>query len=209
MGRNLVLNLMDHGRTVAVFNRTAQRTRSFAEGEANGRPLLAFYDLESFVASLERPRSILLMIKAGEPVDDQIAALVPLLDPGDVIIDGGNSHFPDTIRRCEYVESKGKLYIGTGVSGGEEGALIGPSIMPGGSAAAWQEVRPVFEAIAAKVDGGTPCCTWVGADGAGHFVKMVHNGIEYGDMQLICETYQVMKELRGMSAAEIDRKSGV
>jgi 6-phosphogluconate dehydrogenase len=159
--------------------------------------------LQELVASLERPRKIMMMVKAGKPVDDLIESLVPLLDQGDILIDGGNTHYPDTNRRTAYVESKGLLYIGTGVSGGEEGALLGPSIMPGGSQKAWPVVKPVFQSIAAKVEDGTPCCDWVGENGAGHFVKMVHNGIEYGDMQLINEAYHIMKDVLGMSADEM------
>jgi 6-phosphogluconate dehydrogenase len=166
---------------------------------AKGKPIAGFSTIEEFVRSLESPRKVMMMVKAGQPVDDLIEQLIPLLEPGDVIIDGGNSHYPDTNRRTEYVESKGLLFIGTGVSGGEEGALKGPSIMPGGSKAAWSLVKPIFQKIAAKVDGGVPCCEWVGENGAGHFVKMVHNGIEYGDMQLICEVYQIMKDLLGLS----------
>ncbi len=203
MGENLVLNMESKGFTVGVFNRTVEKVRKFVDGRGRGKNIVGASSIDELVQAVRRPRKIMLMVQAGAPVDAVIDQLLPLLDEGDILIDGGNSRYTDTIRRTEYVEQQGKLYIGTGVSGGEEGALIGPSIMPGGSAAAWPEVRPVFEAIAAKVDGGTPCCTWVGADGAGHFVKMVHNGIEYGDMQLICETYQVMKELLGMSAAEM------
>src|SRR5205814_231083 len=161
--------------------------------------IIATETLEELVAALERPRRVMIMVKAGKPVDDLIDQLVPLLEPGDIIIDGGNTHFPDSIRPTKDLEARGLLYVGTGVSG-EEGALKGPSIMPGGSAEAWPHVKPIFQAIAAKVEDGTPCCDWVGSDGAGHFVKMVHNGIEYGDMQLICESYQIMKELLGMSA---------
>lgn len=203
MGENLVMNMESHGFTVSVYNRTTEKVKSFIEGRAAGRNIVGAYSLEELVSQLQKPRKVMLMAKAGKPVDDFIELLIPLLEAGDIIIDGGNSHFPDTIRRTEYVESKGMLYIGTGVSGGEEGALKGPSIMPGGSPVAWPHVKPVFQTIAAKVEDGSPCCQWVGADGAGHFVKMVHNGIEYGDMQLICEAYQLMRDVLGMSADEM------
>jgi 6-phosphogluconate dehydrogenase len=188
---------------VAVFNRTLEKVDHFINGRGKGRKLVGTHSIEEFVGSLKSPRKVMLMVKAGKAVDDFIELLIPHLDKGDIIIDGGNSHFPDTIRRTKYLESKGLLFIGTGVSGGEEGALRGPSVMPGGSPAAWPHVKPIFQSIAAKVADGTPCCDWVGENGAGHFVKMVHNGIEYGDMQLICEAYQIMKELLGMSAAEM------
>ena len=203
MGENLVMNMESKGFTVAVFNRTTSKVTDFVEGRAKGLNIIGTYSLEELVDKLEKPRKIMLMVKAGQPVDDFIEKLLPLLDDGDVIIDGGNSHFPDTMRRTEYVESKGKLYIGTGVSGGEEGALKGPSMMPGGSPAAWPIVKPILQAICAKVEDGSPCCDWVGENGAGHFVKMVHNGIEYGDMQLICEAYQLMRDYLGMSADEM------
>jgi 6-phosphogluconate dehydrogenase len=203
MGENLVLNMESKGFSVSVFNRTVEKVDNFVNGRGKGKKIFGARDIEGLVASLKRPRKVMLMVKAGKAVDDFIELLLPHLEAGDIIIDGGNTHFPDTSRRTKYVESKGLLYIGTGVSGGEEGALRGPSIMPGGSPAAWDSVKPIFQAIAAKVDGGTPCCDWVGREGAGHFVKMVHNGIEYGDMQLICEAYQVMKDLLGMSAAEM------
>ncbi len=203
MGENLVLNMANHGFRVSVFNRTPERTDKFLAGGASGKPIVGFHSLDEFVDSLERPRKVMMMVKAGRPVDDLIEQLIPLLEPGDVIIDGGNSHYPDTNRRTAYIESKGILYIGTGVSGGEEGALKGPSIMPGGSKAAWPLVKPIFQTIAAQVEGGTPCCEWVGENGAGHFVKMVHNGIEYGDMQLICEVYQIMKDCFGLSPDEM------
>ena len=189
MGENLVMNMESKGFTVSVFNRTTQKVTNFINGRAKGKNIVGTYSLEELVASLEKPRKVMMMIKAGSAVDAMIDSLIPLLDEGDIIIDGGNSHFPDTARRTAYVESKGLLYIGTGVSGGEEGALKGPSMMPGGSPAAWPSVKPIFQAICAKVEDGTPCCDWVGENGAGHFVKMVHNGIEYGDMQLICEAY--------------------
>lgn len=203
MGENLVLNMESRGFTVAVFNRTVEKVTRFVEGRAKGKKIVGTRSIEELVASLKTPRKIMLMVKAGKPVDEFIELLIPHLEKGDIVIDGGNSHYPDTIRRTKYLESKGFQYIGTGVSGGEEGALRGPSIMPGGSPNAWPHVKPVFQSIAAKVEDGTPCCDWVGSDGAGHFVKMVHNGIEYGDMQLITEAYQIMKELLGMSAEEM------
>lgn len=202
MGENLVMNMENKGFTVAVYNRTVESVTSFVQGRAKGKKIIGTFSLKELVDSLKKPRKIMMMVKAGKPVDDLIEQLILFLEPGDIIIDGGNSNFPDTIRRTQYVESKGLLYIGTGVSGGEEGALKGPSIMPGGSTAAWLHVKPILQAIAAKVD-GNPCCDWVGEGGAGHFVKMVHNGIEYGDMQLICEAYQLMRDLLGMSADEI------
>lgn len=203
MGENLVLNMESKGFTVSVFNRTVSKVDNFLEGRGKGKNIFGAHSLEELVASLKSPRKVMMMVKAGSAVDDMIDKLVPLLDKGDVIIDGGNTHFPDTARRTEYLESRGLLYIGTGVSGGEEGALKGPSMMPGGSPAAWPLVKPIFQSICAKVSDGTPCCDWVGEGGAGHFVKMVHNGIEYGDMQLICECYHIMKELLGMSNEEM------
>ncbi len=203
MGENLVLNMESKGFQVTVFNRTTQKVDDFLAGRAKGKKIIGAHSIEELVRSLARPRKIMVMVKAGSAVDDMINTLIPHLEKGDIIIDGGNTHFPDTNRRTALVESKGLLYIGTGVSGGEEGALLGPSIMPGGSKAAWPFVKPIFQAIAAKVDNGTPCCDWVGENGAGHFVKMVHNGIEYGDMQLICEAYQIMRDLLGMNADEM------
>ncbi|MGC8877662.1 MAG: decarboxylating NADP(+)-dependent phosphogluconate dehydrogenase [Anaerolineae bacterium] len=203
MGQNLVLNMDDHGFTVAVYNRTVSKVDEFINGSAKGRKVIGTHSIEELVRVLKKPRRVMLLVKAGQAVDDFIEQLIPLLEPGDIIIDGGNSNFQDTIRRTAYVESKGLLYIGTGISGGEEGARHGPSIMPGGSPAAWPHVKPIFQAIAAKVEDGTPCCDWVGENGAGHFVKMVHNGIEYGDMQLIGEAYHLMKEGLGMSADEM------
>ena len=203
MGENLVLNMESHGFTVAVFNRTVEKVDIFVNGRGKGKNVIGCHTIEDLIKNLKGPRKIMLMVKAGKPVDDFIELLIPHLEKGDIIIDGGNSHFPDTIRRTKYLESKGFLFIGTGVSGGEEGALKGPSIMPGGSPAAWPAVKTIFQAIAAKVEDGTPCCDWVGENGAGHFVKMVHNGIEYGDMQLICEAYMIMKDLLGMSAGEM------
>ncbi|MBQ4115812.1 MAG: decarboxylating NADP(+)-dependent phosphogluconate dehydrogenase [Clostridia bacterium] len=203
MGENLVMNMESHGFTVSVYNRTTEKVKNFVEGRAKGKNIVGTYSLEELVASLEKPRKVMMMIKAGSAVDATIESLIPLLEEGDIIIDGGNSHFPDTARRTAYVESKGLLYIGTGVSGGEEGALKGPSMMPGGSPAAWESVKPIFQAICAKVEDGSPCCDWVGENGAGHFVKMVHNGIEYGDMQLICEAYHLMRDYLGLSADEM------
>jgi 6-phosphogluconate dehydrogenase len=205
MGENLVLNMESHGFTVAVYNLTTEKVDNFINGRGKGKKIIGAHSIEDLIANLKSPRKVMLMVKAGKPVDDFIELLMPHLSKGDIIIDGGNSHFPDTTRRTKYLESKGLLYIGTGVSGGEEGALKGPSIMPGGSVAAWQHVKPIFQSIAAKVEDGTPCCDWVGEDGAGHFVKMVHNGIEYGDMQLICEAYQVMKDLLGLSYDEMHK----
>ena len=202
MGENLVMNMESKGFTVAVFNRSTEKVTHFITGRAEGKNIIGTYSIVELINSVKKPRKIMLMVKAGKPVDDFIEQLLPFLEPGDVIIDGGNSHFPDTIRRTKYVESKGLLYIGTGVSGGEKGALKGPSIMPGGSAQAWALVRPIFQAISAQVD-GRPCCEWVGANGAGHFVKMVHNGIEYGDMQLICEAYYLMSESMGLTPDEM------
>jgi len=203
MGENLVLNMERNGFTVAVYNRTTEKVDNFINGRGKGKNIIGCHSIEELVSSLESPRKIMLMVKAGKPVDDFIELLIPHLEKGDIIIDGGNSHFPDTIRRTKYLEEKGLMFIGTGVSGGEEGALNGPSIMPGGSPKAWQFVKPIFQSIAAKVEDGTPCCYWVGENGAGHFVKMVHNGIEYGDMQLITEAYQIMKDLLGMNADEM------
>ena len=203
MGENLVLNIESKGFRVTVYNRTTQKVDDFLAGRAKGKKITGAHSVEDLVKSLKRPRKVMIMVKAGSAVDDMINTLIPHLEKGDIIIDGGNTHFPDTNRRTAQVESKGLLYIGTGVSGGEEGALLGPSIMPGGSKAAWHEVKPIFQAIAAKVEDGTPCCDWVGENGAGHFVKMVHNGIEYGDMQLICEAYQIMRDLLHMSADEM------
>jgi len=203
MGENLVLNMESKGYTVAVYNRSTEKVDQFMNARGKGKNIVGTYQLEELVAALERPRKVMMMIKAGAAVDATIDALLPLLEPGDIIIDGGNTHYPDTERRVTYVESKGLHYIGAGVSGGEEGALLGPSIMPGGSKEAWPLVKPIFQSIAAKVEDGSPCCDWVGESGAGHFVKMVHNGIEYGDMQLITEAYHIMKKLLGLSADEM------
>ncbi|MGI6573391.1 MAG: decarboxylating NADP(+)-dependent phosphogluconate dehydrogenase [Fermentimonas sp.] len=202
MGENLVLNMESKGYTVAVYNRTVSKVHDFIGGRGKGKNFIGADSLEELVSAIKRPRKVMMLVKAGQPVDDFIERLIPLLEPGDIIIDGGNSHFPDTVRRTAYVESKGLLYVGTGVSGGEEGALLGPSMMPGGSPEAWPHVKEIFQAVSAKVDDGTPCCDWVGENGAGHFVKMVHNGIEYGDMQIINEAYHLMKELLGMDAFE-------
>jgi 6-phosphogluconate dehydrogenase len=204
MGENLILNMESKGFTVACFNRTVSKVDAFIGGRAKGKNILGAHTIEEFVKMITTPRKIMLMVKAGQAVDDFIELLLPHLDKGDILIDGGNSHFPDTIRRTAYVESKGFRYIGTGVSGGEEGALTGPSLMPGGTPSAWPEVKAIFQGIAAKTSSNEPCCDWVGENGAGHFVKMVHNGIEYGDMQLICEAYQIMRDLLGMSADEMN-----
>src|SRR6266545_7633429 len=203
MGQNLILNMNDHGYTVVAFNRTVAKVDDFLAREAKGTNVIGAHSIAEMVQLLKKPRRVMLMVKAGKPVDEFIEQLLPHLEPGDIIIDGGNSLFEDTNRRVKLVESKGLLYIGTGVSGGEEGARRGPSIMPGGSPAAWEHVKPIFQAIAAKVEGGVPCCDWVGEQGAGHYVKMVHNGIEYGDMQLICEAYNILKNGLGMSADQM------
>ncbi len=203
MGENLVMNMESKGFTVAVYNRTTEKVDKFINGRAKGKNIIGAHSIEELCANLAKPRKVMLMVKAGAAVDEFIDKIIPYLEAGDIIIDGGNSHFPDTIRRTQYVESKGLLYVGTGVSGGEEGALKGPSMMPGGSPAAWEAVKPIFQGICAKVEDGSACCDWVGENGAGHFVKMVHNGIEYGDMQLICEAYQLMKDVLGMSADEM------
>nr|WP_122012838.1 NADP-dependent phosphogluconate dehydrogenase [Maliibacterium massiliense] len=199
MGQNLVMNMANHGFCVAAYNRTATRTQQFMDGPAKGKEIVPSYSLEDFVASIRKPRVIMLMIQAGPAVDAAIDQLLPLIDKGDIIIDGGNSYFPDTRRRCARLEEMGYAFMGVGVSGGEEGALKGPSIMPGGSRAAWDRVAPILTAISAKVGADdTPCCDYIGTDGAGHYVKMAHNGIEYGDMQLISESYFLLKELAGL-----------
>ena len=202
MGQNLALNVESKGFSVVVYNRTTARTQEFMAGPAKGKNIIGAESLEEFVAALSRPRKIMLMVKAGQPVDDFIEHLLPHLDKGDLVIDGGNSHFPDTIRRSKALAEKGLLYIGTGVSGGEEGALLGPSIMPGGQREAYDLVEPVLTKIAGQVD-GEPCCTYIGPDGAGHYVKMVHNGIEYGDMQLIVEAYFIMKNSLNLTAKQL------
>lgn len=204
MGQNLIMNMNDHGNTVVAYNRTVSKVDEFMNDAAKGRQtIIPAHSIEEMVSLLKRPRKIMLMVKAGKPVDEFIEQLLPHLEEGDLIIDGGNSHFVDSIRRTKHLESKGMLYVGTGVSGGEEGARFGPSIMPGGSPKAWPLVKDIFQAISAKTPEGEPCCDWMGEDGAGHYVKMTHNGIEYGDMQLICEAYQMMKEGLGMSNDEM------
>ena len=199
MGQNLILNMNDHGFVVVAYNRTVEKVDHFLANEAKGTKVLGAHSIPEMVAQLKRPRRVMMLVKAGKPVDEFIDQLLPHLEPGDIIIDGGNSLFEDTIRRAKYVENKGLLYIGTGVSGGEEGARHGPSIMPGGSPAAWPHVKTIFQAVAAKMEDGTPCCDWVGEGGAGHYVTMVHNGIEYGDMQLVCEAYNLMKTGLGLT----------
>ncbi|MGE0760478.1 MAG: NAD(P)-binding domain-containing protein, partial [Pirellulaceae bacterium] len=205
MGENLALNVESRGYRVAVFNRTTAKVDEFMAGRAQGKRFVGCHSVADLVGQLARPRKVMMLVKAGQAVDDFIEQLIPLLEPGDVIIDGGNEHFANTERRTKYIESKGLLYVGTGVSGGEEGALKGPSLMPGGSQAAWPLIRPIFQAIAAKVGprGDIPCCEWVGPRGAGHYVKMVHNGIEYGDMQLICEAYLMLKEALQLTNDEL------
>jgi 6-phosphogluconate dehydrogenase len=203
MGQNLVLNMNDHGYRVAVFNRTVSKVDEFIQNEAAGTQVVGAHSIEEFVGSLKRPRRVMLMVKAGDTVDQMIEGLLPHLDKGDIVIDGGNSHYPDTNRRASDLAEKGILFIGTGVSGGEEGARFGPSIMPGGNPAAWPHVKEIFQSIAAKVEDGSPCCDWVGENGAGHYVKMIHNGIEYGDMQLICEAYHLLSAGLGLSAEDL------
>jgi 6-phosphogluconate dehydrogenase len=209
MGENLVLNMESHGFTVAVYNRTTSKVDEFVNGRGKGKKFVGTHSPQELVAAIKRPRKVMMLVKAGKPVDDTIAQVAPHLEKGDILIDGGNTHFTDTERRMKELAAKGIRYIGTGVSGGEEGALKGPSIMPGGDPTAWPEVKPIFQAIAAKVKGPdgkeVPCCDWVGPGGAGHFVKMVHNGIEYGDMQLICESYHLMKDLLGLSADDLHK----
>jgi len=200
MGENLVLNMESRGFTVAVFNRTLARVDAFLAGRARGKRIAGCHSVKELVAALKRPRKVMIMVKAGPAVDQVIEEVAPLLEPGDLLIDGGNTHYPDTTRRTRALKQRGLLYVGTGVSGGEEGALRGPSIMPGGDPAAWPHVKPIFQAIAAKAPDGSPCCDWVGAEGAGHYVKMVHNGIEYGDIQLIGEAYHLLAGLGGLNA---------
>jgi 6-phosphogluconate dehydrogenase len=203
MGQNLVLNMNDHGFKVAVFNRTVSKVDDFLANEAKGTQVVGAHSIKELTSLLKRPRRVMMMIKAGETVDAMIEQLLPYLEKGDIIIDGGNSHYPDTTRRTKYLADKGILFVGTGVSGGEEGARRGPSMMPGGNPAAWPHVKDIFQSICAKVEDGTPCCDWVGEDGAGHFVKMVHNGIEYGDMQLICEAYDMLQRCLGLKPDEL------
>ena len=203
MGSSLALNIANHGYSIAVHNRSRKEIDDLINGRAKGKNIIGCEDIVDFVNSIKKPRKVMLMVVAGSVVDDYINKLIPYLDQGDIIIDGGNSHYPDTIRRTKSLEEEGFLFVGAGVSGGEEGALKGPSIMPGGSSSAWPEVKDIFQTISAKVENDEPCCDWIGEDGSGHFVKMVHNGIEYGDMQLICEAYQIMKDLLGMSADEM------
>jgi len=203
MGSSLALNIANHGYSVAVHNRSRKEIDELINGRAKGKDIVGCEDIVDFVNSIKKPRKVMLMVVAGSVVDDCINKLTPHLDQGDIIIDGGNSHYPDTIRRTKSLEEQGFLFVGAGVSGGEEGALKGPSIMPGGSSSAWPEVKDIFQTISAKVENNEPCCDWIGEDGSGHFVKMVHNGIEYGDMQLICEAYQIMKDLLGMSVDEM------
>src|SRR5512135_2283865 len=198
MGENLVLNMESHGYTVAVFNRTTSKVDQFVNGRGQGKKVVGCHTVRELVAALKRPRPIMMMVKAGAAVDDVINEVAPLLEPGDILIDGGNTHYPDSTRRARDLKSKGLLFIGTGISGGEEGALHGPSIMPGGNPEAWPAVKPILQAIAARAEDGTPCCDWLGRGSAGHFVKMVHNGIEYGDMQMISEAYWLMDQLLGM-----------
>ena len=203
MGQNLVLNMDDHGYTVVVYNRTVEKVDRFLAREARGTKVIGAKSIPEMVSQLKRPRRVMMLVKAGQAVDDFIEQVIPYLEPGDIIIDGGNSLYGDSIRRTKYLEKKGFFFIGTGVSGGEEGARTGPSIMPGGSQEAWPYVKDIFQSISAKVEDDSPCCDWVGKDGAGHFVKMVHNGIEYGDMQLICEAYHLMRDGLGMSNDEM------
>ncbi|CAO3681409.1 unnamed protein product [Rhizopus stolonifer] len=203
MGQNLILNMNDHGYTVCAYNRTTSKVDDFLANEAKGTNVVGAHSVEELCAKLKRPRKVMLLVKAGSAVDAFIDQLLPFLEEGDIIIDGGNSHFPDSIRRTKELEAKGILFVGSGVSGGEEGARYGPSLMPGGNPKAWESIRPIFQDISAKAPDGAPCCEWVGESGAGHYVKMVHNGIEYGDMQLICEVYQIMKEGLGLSHDEM------
>src|SRR6201994_3964346 len=203
MGQNLVLNMNDHGFRVAVFNRTTSKVDEFLKDEAKGTPIVGAHSIPELVQALKRPRRVMLMVKAGDTVDQMINQLTPHLEKGDIIIDGGNSLFTDSNRRTKALAAQGVLFIGTGVGGGGEGARLGPSIMPGGNPEAWPHVKEIFQAIAAKVEDGTPCCDWVGEEGAGHYVKMVHNGIEYGDMQLIGEAYQLLKDGLGLTADEL------
>ena len=203
MGENLVLNMASHGFTVAVYNRTTTRVDEFLAGRAAGKSIVGAHSPQELVSKLARPRRVMLMVQAGDAVDRVIETLVPLLDTGDILIDGGNSNYQDTTRRTRALRAQGIAYVGAGVSGGEEGALLGPSIMPGGNSDAWPHIEPIFKAIAAKVADGSACCEWIGEDGAGHYVKMVHNGIEYGDMQMIAEAYALLRELAGIEPAQM------
>ena len=205
MGENLVLNMASRGYTVAVYNRTTSKVDAFLAGRASGKTIVGAWSPEELVSRLAKPRRVMLMVQAGRAVDRVIETLSTLLEPGDVLIDGGNSNYQDTTRRTRALRESGILYVGTGVSGGEEGALLGPSIMPGGNSDAWPVLEPIFKAIAAKVDDGTPCCDWIGPDGAGHYVKMVHNGIEYGDMQMIAEAYSLLSDVGGIEPAAMSR----
>jgi len=205
MGQNLVLNMNDHGFKVAVFNRTVSKVDDFLANEAKGTQVVGAHSVEELAGLLKRPRRVMLMVKAGDTVDQMIDHVLPYLEPGDIVIDGGNSLFTDSNRRTKTLAEKGILFVGTGVSGGEEGARFGPSIMPGGNPAAWPHVKDIFQSISAKVEDGTPCCDWVGEDGAGHYVKMVHNGIEYGDMQLICEAYDLLQRGLGLTPDELNK----
>jgi 6-phosphogluconate dehydrogenase len=203
MGQNIILNMNDHGYVVCAFNRTTSKVDDFLANEAKGTRVIGAHSLEEMVSKLKKPRRVMMLVKAGKPVDEFIDLLIPLLEPGDIIIDGGNSFFEDTVRRYAECKAKGILFVGSGVSGGEEGARHGPSLMPGGAPEAWPHIKAIFQSIAAKVDGGVPCCDWVGEGGAGHFVKMVHNGIEYGDMQLICEAYQLLSAGLGLDNEQL------
>ncbi|KAJ3362391.1 6-phosphogluconate dehydrogenase, decarboxylating [Kappamyces sp. JEL0680] len=203
MGQNLILNMNDHGYVVCAYNRTTSKVDEFLANEAKGTKIVGAHSIQELCAKLKRPRKLMMLVKAGQAVDDFIAQALPHLEAGDIIIDGGNSHFPDTERRCKELEAKGILFVGTGVSGGEEGARYGPSIMPGGSPAAWPHIKDIFQAISAKTASGEPCCDWVGEGGSGHYVKMVHNGIEYGDMQILCEAYHLMKDVLKMPHDEM------
>lgn len=203
MGQNLILNMNDHGFNVVAYNRTVAKVDEFLANEAKGTNIQGAHSIEELVAKLKRPRRVMLLVKAGKPVDDFIDLLLPHLEKGDIIIDGGNSHYPDTIRRADTLKEKGILFVGTGVSGGEEGARYGPSLMPGGDPEAWPHIKDIFQSISAKTDAGEPCCDWVGKGGSGHYVKMVHNGIEYGDMQILAEAYDIMKNVLGLSYDEM------
>lgn len=205
MGENLILNMESRGFTVSCFNRSIDKVDAFVQGRGHGKKIIGCHSINELVASLKRPRKVMLMVRAGQAIDELIVSLLPLLEPGDIIIDGGNSFYVDTVRRCQETAGKGVFFVGAGVSGGEEGALNGPSIMPGGDISAWPFLKPIFQGIAAKVDGDIPCCDWIGPDGSGHFVKMVHNGIEYGDMQLVCEAYHLMSRGLGMTPTEMHK----